>query len=454
MSEKKLYKNLIIYLIILGSILRIVMFWISPPNNAYDDHLEVISIYAQDYNRPAPFKCWECYQPPLYYFIGAIVYDAAYFLGFNNNICWKIVQGINPLLSIITLFLAYKILILFNIRKQLVALVISFLVVLPRDIFTAVMISNDYLLVFFSVLSFYLFLKTIESIRKSEFITRWFGALIIICLLGGFVKQHGLLLNIFPGIILIILLKKGYRKILYIYIPIIILSALISLSEEYWKFNKTGEFLVSNQHYFDYAKDQYPGSIYKVEFFSFRIFKLYKEPFISENTSSSLVTELFARTFFDYEWRFITPTIPWANTLGRISYTVGFIWLLFFILLFLSILKKIRKYSFFRNLYSFSSFITPLILAIFFMAVPLLQTLRYPYFSSMKSMFMLPGVIIILLIMGRLSKYSTITLKFWSYLVLLNVLYGILLVSSIYFYFSKSINHLHGPLWSIPYLNI
>jgi hypothetical protein len=75
------------------------------------------------------------------------------------------------------------------------------------------------------------------------------------------------------------------------------LGALLSISDELWKFNQTGEFLVSNQHYFDYAKNQFPGSLDKVEFFSFRIFELYQEPFISERTSASFLPNCLQEHF-------------------------------------------------------------------------------------------------------------------------------------------------------------
>jgi hypothetical protein len=121
------------------------------------------------------------------------------------------------------------------------------------------------------------------------------------------------------------------------------LGGLLSISDELWKFNQTGEFLVSNQHYFDYAKNQFPGSLDKVEFFSFRIFELYQEPFISESTSASFFTELFARTFYDYEWRFISPNIPWANKLGFIGYSLGLVWVFFFIMIIFILIRNLKK---------------------------------------------------------------------------------------------------------------
>lgn len=102
------------------------------------------------------------------------------------------------------------------------------------------------------------------------------------------------------------------------------------------------------------------------------------------------------------------------------------------------------------ELYDIVSKVTPVIVALLFMMVPFLQTLRYPYFSSMKSMFMLSGIIILLLMIGSLIKENTLTQKIGSYLIVLNVFYGILLAISIFLFLEVSLNHLHGPLWFLP----
>jgi hypothetical protein len=450
MSREKLYKYLIVGLIVLGSILRLTVFWISPPNNAYDNHLEVVNIYAQDFNRPLPFQCWECYQPPLYYYIGAVVYNISKGLGSSQETCWKVVQGINPVLSILLLIIAYQILFLLNLCNRFIAIVLSFLIVLPRDIFTSVMIGNDYLLVFCSIASFYFFIVTLNALREGNSFYLRLGLLVLIATLGSLSKQHGLLLHLFPGTIFLLLLRKGYRKMLCWAIPILLLGVMSSISEEVWKYNKTGNFLVSNQDYFDYAENQYPGSLEKVEFFTFRIVRLYQNPFISEKTSASFFTELFARTFYDYEWRFISPKIPWASNLGYISYSVGLVWIVFFITIIVSWLKQNIKAGLKTELYATASKVTPIIVALLFMMVPFLQTLRYPYFSSMKSMFMLSGIIISLLVIGSLLKEKILSQKMGNYIIALNISYGILLVISILLYLEISLNYLHGPLWLLP----
>ena len=84
---KKIFSRYgVLFLIVLGITIRLVVFYVSPPSNSYDNHLEVISDYSNNIERPQPFSCWECYQPPIYYVISAIVYNTAQSVGFSKTI--------------------------------------------------------------------------------------------------------------------------------------------------------------------------------------------------------------------------------------------------------------------------------------------------------------------------------------------------------------------------------
>ena len=277
MSKERFYKYLVFLLILIGGALRLSVYYVSPPNNSYDDHLEVISIYAEDFSRPTPFQCWECYQPPLYYYMGATILRTSKALGFRTFQSWKIVQALNPILSILVLLIAFQLLRLLKVRMKLIALILSFLVILPRDIFTSAMIGNDYILVFFSISSFYLFVRTLELIKRGQRYLLTFSLLVLSAFLGSVSKQHGLLLHLFPIALILVLVLRDRTNQVFVLASIFLLGAILSLSEEYWKYEKTGEVLVSNQQHFDYALNQYPGSIEKVELHTFKIFELFKD---------------------------------------------------------------------------------------------------------------------------------------------------------------------------------
>lgn len=449
MLKEFVSKNYLITILIIGVVFRLTLFFISPPNNAYDDHLEVIKIYSETFNRPAPFKCWECYQPPAYYLISGTIYKSLLFFGTANGLAWKIVQLINPLLSIGVLILFLKILLTFKLSNWQRILYFSFVAVFPRDIFTAVMIGNDYLLIFCSVAAFYYYIKFIKSKPINEKSSKkYFLLLCFFAALASLTKQHGLLLLAFPGYIVFntfIQRKLSSHKIL---LSIFSLTVIISLSDEIWKLNQTGEFLVSNQHYFDYAEGQFPGDIEQIEFDTFRVFKLYKEPFITENTAASFPTEIFARSFFDYEWRFLSPKFTSAHLVGKIGYSLGIIWVLYFLLSTIFGLKNQlnkKKTDYFKLAY-----FVPVLIGIMFLIVPIIQTFRFPYFSSMKTMFILPGVIILLAMHSLLIKEIKFSSKGVITLSTLNLLYGILLVITIGVLLKESLAHLHGPLWNLP----
>ena len=184
----------ILFLIALGITIRLIVFYVSPPSNSYDNHLEVIDEYSTNNARPLPFSCWECYQPPTYYALSAITYNTAQYVGFSNNICWKLIQLINPLLSILTMLLILRIFNLFGVAHGIKLLYLSFFIILPRDIFTSAMIGNDYLLVFSTIASLYYYFRYIKlghNIRNYLYLS-------FFVLLGGLTKQHGLLLLLLP----------------------------------------------------------------------------------------------------------------------------------------------------------------------------------------------------------------------------------------------------------------
>lgn len=444
-------KNIILLVLLFGVIVRITLFLVSPPSNSFDDHMEVIKLYADTSERPMPFFCWECYQPPAYYVIAASIYNTANFASDNNYFAWKIVQLINPLLSILILLVFYKLLFLFKIPYIHKILYLSFISVLPIDVFTSSMIGNDYLLAFSTIACFYWYIKTIEYSNSHDSISiRFFILLSFFTILGGLTKQHGLLLVILPFSILFYFLIKKEKQAFTILLPIVSFIFLAFFMEEYWKYSHTGKFLASNQDFFDYAINQFPGSIDLVEFNTFRLISLFKSPFMTNETASSFFTELFARTFFDYEWRFSSPKIPINLFIGRFGYFLGIIWVLYFLTTTIIWIEKRNYKNMIHLIKNKFKYIPLFILGISFFVVPLLQTIRYPYFSSMKSTFMLPGIIIMVLIHSLAIRKITFPPILNIVFVLLNLFYGLILIVSISYYLPIVMNHLSGPLWRIP----
>ena len=441
MLEKN-YNNVISFIFIIGVALRVTLYISSPPNNSYDDHLEVIKIYSETFGSPGAFDCWECYQPPVYYYFSSIVLRFSDVIGVNDYGQWKMVQIINPLLSIlmfVSFVLIFKEL---KVKKKSRLVLLSLLAVLPRDLYTSAMIGNDYLISFLCVLALLLFIKSVKFLYSDNTLQFKINYALLSCigLLSFFTKQHGLLVMIFPLSVGLIAL---YRKINVSYVfSILILNLSILGFELYNNVIETDQLMVSNQHHFDYAHKQPPGDVGQVEFLSFRFYSLLKEPFISESTLQSLPTELFARIFFDYEWRYISPKIKGSYYIGLMSYLWGAFWMGLIFYWVVSNFKIPKSNS------KVMIYLCSLVLIGLFIMVPFIQTIRFPYFSSMKAMFILPGLIMGILIVAKMIP--NLNNKYAILLILGNLLFGFAYIGFIAINIDNSLPDLHGPLWTYP----
>ena len=371
--------------------MRFLVFVYNLPENSYDNHLQTISYYAQHQQRPSPAACWQCYQPPLYYVVAAVVYRSAQRVNSLTSRAWKAVQGINTVLSWATLAL-----IILLIRKcfpdhPLLTLVLAAVAAaLPRDIYASAIISNDYLLVFLTTCSVWVYLRHVA--RPA------IGSLVGLCFLAAacaLTKQHGLLVLLLPGSLLFRYARKQspfQARVLWQPASLLCLLLLgLGVSDMLWKYQQTQLLLVSNQHFFP-VSEQPDAARQLLDLHSFRLPALLRHPALSEATSASYWTVLFANTWFDYELLFIKS--PFRRAIAGIQYAYGVGLLCCFAWGALHALAT-------RRLRSMHWTTIPLAcLAVGFFLVPLLQTLRFPYFSSMKSQFILPANCVWLLALG------------------------------------------------------
>lgn len=434
----------IIVILLIGALLRISLGIVNPPNNTFDDHLEPIAYYVNHEGRPSPAACWECYQPPLYYFAAENVFKAGFFLTDSYYKAWKCVQFISVFFSIGTLLLIYQILArIFAEQKYTVKIVLAIVAIFPRDIYTAAMINNDAILVFLVTLCVWLFILY-ESGKSRK-------VLLFLCMsvvAAAFTKQHGLLTVLFPAAIAIQTLYKSKKKIitafstLQVLIPLFTL--LICLGDEIWKYNLTKQILVSNQHFFDYTSQQLPGSLAKTEFFTFRLLSLFLHPLMGSLTICSYWTVLFAGAWFDYEWRFVAPHLPMIRLLSSSYYILGLLVLAIFIW---GIINSLQRKLF----WDFKKFMLFAVGVCFFM-VPLIQTLRFPFFSSMKSLFFLPSLSIMALILCLgVNRIGWLQRKYSANIIITILLFtGFFHVAYIIYFLPRALPELSGPLWNFP----
>jgi 4-amino-4-deoxy-L-arabinose transferase-like glycosyltransferase len=439
-------------IIVIGVTLRLGAFIVSPPSNSYDDHLEAVSktiIATLDLRRLRPQECWECYQPPAYYLLGSAIVSGSSLI-FNDQFTWKSVQAISLVSSIMTLLftvLAVKLVIPRKEKLLVVYFSAAIMAVLPRAIYTSAMATNDALLeasVACALLGYLTLIKSQGHSRLGLFL------IVIGTIFGCWTKQSGLILLV-PLVGMIVIIATN------LWVPpteisrksglvIAVFTCVIAGSDEIWRFMASGIFLVSNQHYFPYAVDQLPGSLESIFFLDFRFREIYQSVFMSETTLDSFWTEIFSRFWFDYERRFF-PLNTYAIWTGRISYGAGMVLtpaILYFTLLGLT--KKPYDWMHLILIYFVAAFAL----------VPVLQTIRYPYFSSMKAVFMLPGIpaIILLAALGLSNKMDSDRTKTLVFTMTIGALiFGIFHIFSLISLSSEAFNGgLSGPLWPLPNL--
>ena len=373
--------------LLMGIVLRLGLAWVNPSSNSYDDHRLPIAEYANTGERPEPAACWQCYQPPVYYASSALILNGAVALTGSPAIGWKTVQLATAAASSAALVLTYLLLTLFlpgNPKAQAAGVLI--IAVLPRDLYTAAAISNDALLQFF---------VTAAALSVSALLVRrdgrghsWLVGLACLTVLAASTKQSGLVLLPLLGIATWTLVRDAPRsKHLNLVLLIVLGLAMLSLTDEMWRFEHTGRVLASNQHW-DYralAERQPPGHLAWGTFTTFVPHRLVDAPTLSSQTWGSFWTQLFARTWFDYEPRFL-PGSDLTLWLARILYAVGLASTVVALVGVARLLTEFRR----------SAGLLMLIPA-GFLGAAVVQTMRFPHFSSMKALFLLPATSVLAL---------------------------------------------------------
>lgn len=370
-----------LWILIVGITLRFGLAWVNPPSNSYDDHRRPIAEYANSGERPAPDACWQCYQPPVYYGLSAFVLEGILHLTGSPWVGWKTVQFLSAAASGASLVLIYLLVSLFlpaNTNAQAAGVLI--VAILPRDLYTAASISNDALLQLFVTAA--ALVASLVLLKRDSRGQWWLLGLSVLTLMASATKQSGLVLLPVVGIASWRLIRAAPQpKHLRFVLLMVSALSLLSLADEAWRLERTGHVLASNQH-LDYralAEQQPPGQITPRTFTTFVPHHLLDAPTLGAKTVGSFWTQLFARTWFDYEPRFL-PQNRLTLWLARTLYAVGFLSIAIALVGVTQIFKKFRQ----------SAGILMLIPA-GFVGAAVVQTIRFPHFSSMKALFILPA---------------------------------------------------------------
>jgi hypothetical protein len=158
-----MYRNLTLVVFVVAISLRLLLCWGNSPENAFDNHYRPIALIVQTGKIPAKDDCFQCYQPPVFYYSSAMAAKTLINLGITDKeIIEKILQFINCIYVILTIPLTYLILKKFGLSETSRLIAFSLICFLPRHIFMSAMHSNDSLAYLGVSLCTYLLLVTIE----------------------------------------------------------------------------------------------------------------------------------------------------------------------------------------------------------------------------------------------------------------------------------------------------
>lgn len=143
--------------------LRLLLFWANPPSNAFDNHFDPIFRIIKTGTIPDKDACFQCYQPPVFYWLSAMTGKSAIGIGLRPAAAVKLMQFLNCLYGILTVAMIY--LILQRCRLSDFARTFAFGTVcfLPRQIYMSAVNANDSLSYLAVAVCVYLLLRAVES---------------------------------------------------------------------------------------------------------------------------------------------------------------------------------------------------------------------------------------------------------------------------------------------------
>lgn len=158
----RLAAALFLFLFCMGAVLRLLLCWFNPPQNAFDDHYEPTLLIMQTGATPPKDACFQCYHPPVFYWISAIIGHIALSRGMTVPHMMKLLQFVCCFYGITTLGVCYLILKKFPFSAFSAAIAFGAICFLPRHIYMSAMNSNDTISYLFVAISIYLTTVALE----------------------------------------------------------------------------------------------------------------------------------------------------------------------------------------------------------------------------------------------------------------------------------------------------
>jgi 4-amino-4-deoxy-L-arabinose transferase-like glycosyltransferase len=297
-------KYIVIAMFVAGAALRILLCWWNPPTNAFDDHYEPILLMMKTGSIPAKDACWQCYHPPVFYGISAIVGTALTASGVKASEILKPLQFANCFYSILTLFFIYLILRKTPLPDFPKAIAFGIACFFPRHIYMSAMNSNDSISYLFVAVSIYLVLLAVER-RFPAPLVLTAGIMISLALFTKYTTYAALPAALAPFIILFFKDATVPRKkiivsaVLMLFLPIALLAAYFASNYKHY-----GTPLPWNVQEFDPSRTQ-PRDYSDMSFFTFTPWDGIASPMIVPDRMHSFWTLVYNGMWFDNEPKFL-----------------------------------------------------------------------------------------------------------------------------------------------------
>ncbi len=251
---------------------------------------------------PVKNACPQCYQPPVFYVVSALIGGFSLKAGLDPIYMLKLIQFSCCLYGILTLYVIYKILTKINMSDYARVIAFGMVCFLPRHIYMSAMASNDSISYLFVSLCVYLIIRALENNLNI-----FFSILTCITIsVALFIKYTNYILLPTVAILIIILIKlKTFdkRQTLRFSILSFGLPAIFITIYALFNYSIYGSFLPDNINAALFLKQ--PKDAGGISFFSFKPWSSMEQPFLAPGNLSSFWTLMFSGMWFDIDAMFI-----------------------------------------------------------------------------------------------------------------------------------------------------
>ncbi len=417
-----------------------------------DDHAEVVERILTNQTISDKDACWECFQPPLFYKMHAII--ARMFGNTSKPGIHTQMQLGNVLLSLLSLGILYLFLIrLSSTTPEINHAIMSFWLVNPAFFGISVQATNDVTIIALGTMATYAFLQFVKTHKSG-----WFTILLLTAYVAPHFKGSGIALFLLIGGLLVLYSFRHKTQRIPIYTGLLLATTLLVFNSHYSRnYEKYGDPFTINQiktgspPLFDNGQEFWkrPGitsvwsSYFKTQFRS-----LLEDPYNVNSGDDYPIhrTSFWAQLYGSfYHAQFLQHPVTWQNkhpdllNIVRVTFILGLIPLGVFLL---GIGRGAR--NLFESWRDQSSWAIPLIhlgLLFGYLAFNIKYSYDYRDFGCIKSIFMLPALVSItyFLVVGlktlknRLRFVGTLGTTIINILCIVNLLFLLTDLSRHYF---------------------